>query len=198
MMRLGLFGGTFDPIHDAHLAVAREAADAFSLDEVWFIPNAIPPHKETGAQASWADRFAMVELACAADSRFRASRLEEANRKSYTIQTLQTVRSQLRAEDKIYFLIGADAFADIGIWYRKEEVFAMTEFIVVSRPGHVYGVPPGARVHRLESVRMAVSSSGIRRELEVGNFDVPVPPAVLDYIERNAIYRPAAAKAASS
>lgn len=192
MMRLGLFGGTFDPIHNAHLAVAREAAAAFSLDRVWFIPNAIPPHKATGAQASFADRFAMVELACAADARFHASRLEEANRKSYTIHTLEAVRSQLAAEDEIYFLIGADAFADIGIWYRKEDVFAMTDFIVVSRPGHVYGVPEGARAHRLESVQMDVSSSGIRQRLETGNYDVPVPPAVLGYIERHAIYRPAA------
>ena len=119
MMRLGLFGGTFDPIHDAHLAVAREAADAFSLDQVWFIPNSIPPHKATGAHASWADRFAMAELACAADPRFRASRLEEANRKSYTIHTLETVRARLAEDDRIYFLIGADAFADIDVWYRK-------------------------------------------------------------------------------
>lgn len=197
-MRLGLFGGTFDPIHNAHLAVAREAADALALDEVWFIPNAVPPHKETGTQASWADRFRMVELACAADPRFRASRLEEANRKSYTIHTLKTVRSQLADDDEIYFLIGADAFADIGIWYRKEDVFAMTEFIVMSRPGHVYDVPPGVRVHRLESVQMAISSSEIRQRLELGDSHVPVPPAVLAYIEQNAIYRPAIARTAEN
>ena len=198
MMRLGLFGGTFDPIHDAHLAVAREAADAFSLNQVWFIPNAIPPHKATGAHASWADRFAMAELACAADPRYRASRLEEANRKSYTIHTLETVRARLAEDDRIYFLIGADAFADIDIWYRKEDVFAMTEFIVVSRPGHVYGVPAGARVHRLESVQMDVSSSEIRRRLEAGELDLPVPAAVLGYIERNAIYRPGATRGAGA
>lgn len=192
-MRLGLFGGTFDPIHNAHLAVAREAAGALPLDEVWFIPNAIPPHKQTRTQTSWADRFAMVELACAADPRFRASRLEEASRKSYTIYTLEAVRRQLTAEDELFFLIGADAFADIGIWYRKEEVFAMTEFIVVSRPGHVYEVPAGARVHRLESVHLNVSSSEIRRRLEAGKTDVPVPVAVLDYIQRHAVYRPSTA-----
>ncbi len=197
-MRLGLFGGTFDPIHNAHLAVAREAADALSLDEVWFIPNAIPPHKETGTKASWADRFRMVELACAADPRFRASRLEEANRKSFTINTLETVRAQLAGDDEIYFLIGADAFADIGIWYRKEDVFAMVDFIVMSRPGHVYDVPRAARVHRLESVQMGISSSEVRQSLEAGSLQVPVPPAVLAYIEKNAIYRPAIARTAGA
>ncbi|MDZ7639862.1 MAG: nicotinate-nucleotide adenylyltransferase [Bryobacterales bacterium] len=191
-MRLGLFGGTFDPIHNAHLAVAREAADALKLQQVWFIPNAVPPHKEAGKQASWEDRFRMVELACEADPRFAASRLERENRKSYTFHTLETVRNERGAGDEIFFLIGADAFAEIGIWYRKEDVFTMVEFIVVSRPGHQYAVPPGARVHRLESLRMDVSSSEIRQRLEAGDSTVPVPPAVLRYIEQNAIYRPPA------
>jgi nicotinate-nucleotide adenylyltransferase len=188
-MRLGLFGGTFDPIHDAHLAVAREAADAFDLDEVWFIPNAIPPHKTAGRQASWQDRFRMVELACEADPRFRASRLEEAERKSYTIHTLEAVRALLQPEDRIFFLIGADAFAEIDIWFRKQEVFAMVEFVVVSRPGHVYQVPEGARIHRLESLQMNVSSTGIRQRLEAGDTEVPVPAAVLAYLRQHPIYR---------
>jgi nicotinate-nucleotide adenylyltransferase len=188
-MRLGLFGGTFDPIHDAHLAVAREAADAFELDEVWFIPNAIPPHKTAGRQASWQDRFRMVELACETDPRFRASRLEEAERKSYTIHTLEAVRALLQPEDRIFFLIGADAFAEIDIWFRKQEVFAMVEFVVVSRPGHVYQVPEGACIHRLESLQMSVSSTGIRQRLEAGDTEVPVPAAVLGYIREHRIYR---------
>jgi nicotinate-nucleotide adenylyltransferase len=187
-MRLGLFGGTFDPIHNAHLAVAREAADAFSLDEVWFIPNAIPPHKTPGRQASWQDRFRMVELACAADPRFHASRLEEAERKSYTVHTLEAVRALLKPGDQIFFLIGADAFAEIGIWFRKQDVFAMVEFVVVSRPGHLYTVPEGARVHRLESLQMDVSSTEIRQRLEAGDSNVPVPEPVLDYIRAHGIY----------
>lgn len=187
-MRLGLFGGTFDPIHNAHLAVAREAADAFSLDEVWFIPNAIPPHKTPGRQASWQDRFRMVELACAADPRFHASRLEEAERKSYTIHTLEAVRALLKPGDQIFFLIGADAFAEIDIWFRKQDVFAMVEFVVVSRPGHLYTVPEGARVHRLESLQMDVSSTEIRQRLEAGDSNVPVPAPVLDYIRAHGIY----------
>ena len=128
-MRIALFGGTFDPVHNAHLAVAKEACDAFALDEVWFIPNAIPPHKENGATAPWLHRFRMVEIACRADERFRASRLEESNQTSYTIHTLETVRAMLSPEDEIFFLIGADAFAEIGLWYRREDVFRTVEFI---------------------------------------------------------------------
>lgn len=189
-MRLGLFGGTFDPIHNAHLAVAREACDACELDQVWFVPNAVPPHKAPGQQATWDDRFRMVELACAADARFRASRIEEDPRKSYTIHTLNAVREQLKAGDSLYFLIGADAFAEIHLWYRRDEVFQLVDFIVVSRPGHEYQVPPGARVHRLESLQMNVSSSDVRRRLEAGDTDVPVPRSVLSYIEAHGVYTP--------
>jgi nicotinate-nucleotide adenylyltransferase len=191
-MRLGLFGGTFDPIHNAHLAVAREACDACALDQVWFVPNAVPPHKALGQQASWEDRFRMVELACDADARFCASRIEDDPRKSYTIHTLKAVRAQLTPADSLYFLIGADAFAEIRLWYRREEVFQLVEFIVVSRPGHEYEVPPGARVHRLESLQMNISSSDVRRRLEAGETDVPVPESVLAYIQERGVYSPKA------
>jgi nicotinate-nucleotide adenylyltransferase len=187
-MRLGLFGGTFDPIHNAHLSLAREAADSCALDQVWFIPNAVPPHKSHGPVATWQQRFRMVDLACQSDSRFHASRLEEANRRSYTVYTLQTVRKQLSIDDELFFLIGADAFAEIESWYRKEEVFQMVTFIVLSRPGHEYTVPAGAKVKGLETLHMDVSSSDIRRRLASGDRDVPVPGPVLDYLLAEDIY----------
>lgn len=187
-MRLGLFGGTFDPVHDAHLALAREACDACALSQVWFIPNAVPPHKTQGPVASWEQRFRMVELACAADPRFHASRLEETTRKSYTIHTLQSVRARLSEDDELFFLIGADAFAEIDSWYRKEEVLGLVNFVVLSRPGHEYSVPKGARVLRLESLSMDISSSTIRDRLSRGDTDVPVPPPVLEYILAQEIY----------
>ncbi|HEU0124414.1 MAG TPA: nicotinate (nicotinamide) nucleotide adenylyltransferase [Bryobacteraceae bacterium] len=187
-MRLALFGGTFDPIHNAHLAVARDAADHFLLDQVLLIPNSIPPHKMRQATASYADRLAMVELAAQADPRFRASRLEESAGKSYSIQTVERVRQQAGPADEIFFLIGADAFSEIETWYRWQELVRHVEFIVLSRPGYHYDIPAGARVHRLETLNLDVSSTSIRQQLAAGATPPELPPAVLAYIRRNALY----------
>lgn len=187
-MRLALFGGTFDPIHNAHLAVARDAADHFQLDQVWLIPNAIPPHKLRQATASYADRLAMTELAAQADPRFRASRLEEGTKKSYSIDTIERVRRQVAASDEIYFLIGADAFSEISTWYRWHDVVQQVEFIVLSRPGYAYDIPPGARVQRLETLSLDVSSTAIRNQVAAGLTPPELPPAVWAYIRRNGLY----------
>lgn len=187
-MRLGLFGGTFDPIHNAHLAVAREAADHFALDRVLLIPNAIPPHKQRHALADFRHRLAMVQCAAAVDSRFEASRLEESNEKSYSILTIERVRREVDENTRLFFLIGADAFGDIGTWYRVADVLRQVEFIVLSRPGFVYDVPLGARAHRLETLHMDVSSTDIRRRLAKGESPDELPPAVLAYIRENGLY----------
>jgi nicotinate-nucleotide adenylyltransferase len=184
-MRTAIFGGTFDPIHRAHLVVAREAADAFNLDRVLFIPAANPPHKETGA--SYEDRFHMVELACAGEPGFIPSRLEEGREKSYSILTIERVKAQPDAGE-IFFVIGSDAFAEIRSWYRWEEVVRETQFIVVSRPGHTYSIPEGAWVHRLETVALPVSSSETRQALGRGEFPEELPAAVAEYIRERGLY----------
>ena len=359
-MRTAIFGGTFDPIHSAHLVVAHEAAEAFALDRVLFIPAANPPHKEAGAP--YEDRFRMVELACAADPRFVPSRLEEGRpyrpsempgtqepsslhdagtappqpsdmsgtrepsslhaagtgppqpsdmsgtrepsslhaagtapprpsdmsgtrepsslhaagtapprpsetpgtrehsseaasvmpsslhaagtapprpskmagaqehsaeaasvmpaslhaagaapprpsetpgtqersaeagsvvpsslqEKSYSIHTIERLRAP---GESLFFIIGADAFAEIRSWRRWEDVVAGVEFIVVTRPGHVYDSPPGARVCRLETIALPVSSSEIRQELSKGGTPLDLPPAVAEYIHAHGLYR---------
>ena len=188
-MRLALYGGTFDPVHCAHLTVAAEAADKFSLDEVWFITAAQPPHKTAGSTTPYEHRQRMVELACASDPRFRSPRLEEAAVASYTIETLERVRAKLQPADELYFLIGADAFAEISTWFRSADVLASVELIVVSRPGYVYPVPQAARIHRLETVALPVSSSEIRKLLERGGGPAELPPAVADYIQKHGLYR---------
>ncbi len=185
-MRTAIFGGTFDPIHRAHLVVAREASETFSLDHVLFIPAAHPPLKETSA--SYEDRYRMVELACAGDSRFVASRLEEGPQKSYSIETIHRVKAQADVFEEIYFVIGVDAFAEIQTWHRWKEVVQAVEFIVVARPGHFYTFPPGARVHRLETVALPVSSSEIRQALARGEMPAELPPAVGDYIRAHRLY----------
>ncbi len=187
-MRLAIFGGTFDPIHSAHLKVAREAVSACGLDLVLFVPASYPPHKQGITSAGYEDRLRMVELACASEPCFEASRMDEGGGRSYSIRTIEGLRSE-HPGDELFFIIGADAFAEIRTWRRWEDVVRLVEFIVVSRPGHEYAPPSGARVHRLETVRMPVSSSEIRRKLAAGETVPELPPAVMGYIQARGLYR---------
>jgi len=185
-MRLALFGGTFDPIHSAHLTVAREAADQFHLDQVWFVPAAHPPHKSDQTGASYEDRCKMVELACHGDPRLVMSRLESRSGKSFSIDTMERVRA---SGENPYFIIGADAFAEITSWHRWQDLVRLTDFIVVTRPGHHYASPPGARVHRLDTLALPDSSSEIRRRLAAGNIPPELPPEVAQYIVERGLYQ---------
>ncbi len=182
-----LFGGTFDPIHNAHLQIARAAADRFGLSKILFVPAANPPHKPAGAAAPYEDRVRMAELACAVDTRFEVSRIEAGSPRSYSILTIQKLTES--GTGPLGFLIGADAFADIRSWYRWRDVVASVEFIVVTRPGAAWEAPSGAIVHELTGVELAVSSSEIRAQLMAGVSGVPVPAPVLDYIREHGLYR---------
>jgi nicotinate-nucleotide adenylyltransferase len=188
-LRVALFGGTFDPVHNAHLTVAREAAHAFALDRVLLIPAAFPPHKANDHLTGFEDRLRMVELACEGDTILEASRLEDHPGKSYSIETIERARRTIEPGGKLYFLIGADAFSEIETWHRWRDVIAAVDFIVVTRPGHEYRVPSGARVHRLETVTLSISSSEIRQRLVVGKLPAEVPAAVWMYIRERGLYR---------
>jgi nicotinate-nucleotide adenylyltransferase len=182
-----LFGGTFDPIHNAHLEIARAAADRFDLQKILFVPAANPPHKPAGASAPYEDRVRMVELACAADARFEVSRIEQGEERSYSIVTIEKL---LAAGVKpLSFLIGADAFRDIASWHRWRDVVAAVDFIVVTRPGASWDAPPEARVWELGGLDLPVSSSEVRRQVTEGAVDVLVPTAVLEYIHAHGLYR---------
>lgn len=187
MSGLALFGGTFDPVHNAHLRIAEAAADRCGLERLLFIPSGRPPHRAEGTFASYEDRFAMVQLACDCDPRFEPSRLEQGEEKSYSIHTIQKV--QASHAGPLYFLIGADAFAEIETWYLWKQVVALVTFIVVSRPGAQYRVPESARVVRLEELQLPISSSEIRRDLAFGRTDLPLPQAVSAYIATHGLYR---------
>jgi len=136
-MKIALFGGTFDPVHLGHLAVARAAAEKFGLGRVYFVPADLPPHKQKRKLTDFQHRFAMLALATADDPRFVPSLLDShTGHPNYSINTVRRLRSTLKKTDKLYFLIGIDAFKDISSWRQPVELLSEVEFIVVSRPGH--------------------------------------------------------------
>ena len=183
---LGIFGGTFDPIHNGHLALARAALELCSLEKILFVPAAHPPHRATGPRVSFEDRFRMVELACAGQARFQPSRIEEGDHISYSIVTIEKIQAH-HPGMPLYFIIGADAFAEIRTWKRWTEVIASVDFVVAGRPGAYYSVPDGARVHPLP-MDVPVSSSAIRQLIEAGAGHLPVPPTVEAYILAHRLY----------
>jgi len=158
------FGGTFDPVHNGHLAVAGEAMARFELARVLFVPAANPPHKLRGAAAAYEDRVRMLELACAGHPRFEVSRIEAGTVRSYSIDTIERLRTA--GVGPLAFLIGADAFADIRTWHRWGDVIAAVEFLVVTRPGAEYQTPEGARVRPL-----GVDRCGLRLRVETPQRD---------------------------
>jgi nicotinate-nucleotide adenylyltransferase len=187
-LRLAIFGGTFDPIHDGHLALAREAAARFHLDRVLFVPAFHPPHKAGVTHAPYADRVRMAELACHGEAYFEVSRIEENTARSYSIDTIDKLRALLAPGDQLYFLIGADAFAEICTWHRWRDVARGVRFLVVSRPGHFYEAPPGVEFDRIDDIELPISSSEIRRALASGQRPGGLDADVLNYAVSHGLY----------
>jgi nicotinate-nucleotide adenylyltransferase len=131
----------------------------------------------------------MVELACAGDARFEVSRLEEGTARSYSIDTIEKERARMAPGDELFFIIGADAFAELQTWHRWEDVAREVRFLVASRPGHRYATPRGVRMERLDGVDLAVSSSAIRQALAAGGHPAEIPERVLEYVVRKKLYR---------
>ena len=193
-MRLALFGGTFDPIHTGHIQAALASADACKLDRVLVVPSGTPPHKPDACRASYEHRLRMVELACAADPRLEASRLEEPGREDgphFTVNTVERVRSTIEFEGALRFIIGADAFAEIGIWRESERVIEAVEFLVVGRPGSepvASGLSPAPATRDIECSHPA-SSSLVRHRVKMGGTLTDlVPSRVAAYIWENGLY----------
>ena len=147
LMNLGLFGGTFDPIHRGHIALARSAMESYKLHKILFVPANIPPHKQRPGLLPFVHRFAMVALATAEEKSFVPSLLEapedlpvvpkkEKERPNYTIDTVRRLKKSFKAADKLFLLIGMDAFAEIANWHESEALFRECEFVVASRPGY--------------------------------------------------------------
>ncbi len=130
----------------------------------------------------------MVEIACAGQSLLAPSRLEQGPGKSYSIDTVERLRAQQTAPEPLFFIIGADAFADIQTWRRWQDLSQLVTFAVVGRPGADYAAPPGVRLRRVDGVDLPVSSSEIRAKLKQGDKLVDLPPGVLAYIQKHGLY----------
>ena len=196
-MNAAIFGGTFDPVHRGHLAVARAAARRFRLDRIYFVPADLPPHKQKRAITRFLDRYAMLTLALAGEERFVASAAEYAagaRRPNYTVQTVERFRRGLKKSDRLYLLVGADQFRDLGRWHRAEALLRQVEVIVATRPGSSLAegwakLPRGTRVLVLETEQW-VSATEIRRRAARGRpLGRLVPRAVAEYIRKTGLYR---------
>jgi nicotinate-nucleotide adenylyltransferase len=129
----------------------------------------------------------MTEIACELDARFEVSRLEEGSDRSYSINTIEKLRA-LQPEDELFFIIGADAFAELHTWHRWQDVAQSVRFIVVSRPGYSYDAPAGTKVDRLDKVDLITSSSDLRRQLNSTSTELDAPPGVIEYIRLHQLY----------
>lgn len=140
MKKIGLFGGTFNPIHLGHLTVARDVREGFDLDKIWLIPSAIPPHKKMKQVAEASDRLEMIRIAIADNPNLSVSDVElKRSGPSYTIDTVEYFKAIVPKETQLYFIVGMDAFLDIELWKSFRELFQVIPFIVMSRPGAVDG-----------------------------------------------------------
>ena len=194
--RVGLMGGTFDPIHNAHLFIAEDARIRFVLDTVLFIPNGSPPHKSGREVASAHHRLEMTKLAVASNPMFRTSEIEmRADAPSYAVDTLRGIRSQF-PDSEILYITGTDTVAELMTWKAPEEVIALAQFAAYSRPGcspeQLQNALPAnyfSRVHILESINLEISSTDIRQRLSAHKpVRYLIPDAVLEYIEHNDLY----------
>lgn len=195
--RIGVMGGTFDPIHHGHLAAASEAADRCGLDSVIFVPTGQSWQKQDTGVSAAEDRYLMTALATAADERFSVSRIDiERGGNTYTVDTLRDLRAQFpRAE--LFFITGADALSGIASWRDWEETLSLARFIGVMRPGYELtrgDLPPeyGDRITLVQAPGLDISSTQCRRRREQGRpIRYLVPEAVARYIEHKGLYAPA-------
>lgn len=230
-MNIGLFGGTFDPVHRGHIALAKAAMEQYKLHRIHFVPANIPPHKQRQPLSPFVHRFAMLVLATSDEKAFVPSlleapedgaapiRKERQERPNYTIDTVRRLKQKFKAADKLYLLIGMDAFAEIAKWHQAESLFRECEFVVAARPGYSLAdvanalpeslrprpevtkpfhkqrpggdlVLPGATVHVMGDLQQPASATAIREAAAAGKpLGRFVDAAVAEYIKKMGLYR---------
>ena len=229
-MNIGLFGGTFDPVHRGHLALAQVARDQYKLNRIYFVPANIPPHKQRQPLSPFIHRFAMLALATAQEKAFVPSLLEapaenthvrkdRQDKPNYTIDTMRRLKHSFKASDKLFFLIGMDAFCDIAKWHQAEALFGECEFVVANRPGYSLAdvanalpeslrprpevtrpfqkhaatgdlVLKGATIHLLGDLHQPASATAIRQAAAAGKpLGRFVDAPVAEYIKKMGLYK---------
>lgn len=213
--RVGILGGTFDPIHIGHLRAAEETVEALNLEALFFIPAADPPHKTGKGVQPYTHRRHMLELSMESHPCFRISDLEQKMPgKSYSVLTLRKLRDEVLPGAQLYFLVGLDSFLELDTWWRYQELFQLAHLVVLRRPGYdenrIAGFlmqkvsslyirdthharfhhPELCSVHYLHNTHLEISSTRIRRLFQEGrSIRYLVLPEVMRYIEANKLYR---------
>nr|WP_246620625.1 nicotinate-nucleotide adenylyltransferase [Streptomyces corallincola] len=190
--RLGVMGGTFDPVHHGHLVAASEVAARYQLDEVVFVPTGQPWQKSDRRVSPAEDRYLMTVIATAENPQFSVSRIDiDRGGHTYTVDTLRDLRA-LNPDTDLFFITGADALGQILTWRDSEELFSLAHFVGVTRPGHVLADPglPAGGVSLVEVPALAISSTGCRARVAKGDpIWYMVPDGVVRYIDKRELYR---------
>ena len=191
--RLGVMGGTFDPIHHGHLVAASEVADFLDLDEVIFVPTGQPWQKGDRRVSPAEDRYLMTVIATASNPRFSVSRVDiDRPGETYTIDTLRDLRAERGSEAEFYFITGADALAMMISWRDAEELFKLAHFVGCTRPGHQLTLTdlPADRLTLLEIPALAISSTECRQRVRGGHpIWYLVPDGIVQYTSKRGLYR---------
>lgn len=198
--KIGVLGGTFDPIHIGHLVTAEAVRIEYSLDKVLFVPAANPPHKQAAKVTPAIHRYIMTVMATYSNPHFSVSAIEmERPGPSYTIDTVRTLIAQLGEQTELYFITGADAVHDLPTWHDIEKLLDLCNFVAATRPGCIsmiddvikyFGTKGRQRIHRLATPELEISSTDIRERVKkYRSIKYIVPESVEQYILKEGLYR---------
>ncbi len=193
-MKIGILGGSFDPVHLGHLVVAQEAAEVLDLDVVYFVPCLVPPHKPERRLTEAGDRLRMLVDATSDNPRLAVSDIELCRPgPSYSVDTVKMFHSFMGGGIELYFLIGMDSLAEMGTWHKPDLLFKLARVVVAGRPGFPAGAASPefrGRAVPIEVTQVDISSSKVRRYVREGRtIRYLVPPEVAGYIRRKGLYR---------
>lgn len=199
-MKTGIIGGTFDPIHLGHLAMAESVREIFELNEVLFIPSARPPHKTEKRVSQEAHRLMMTYLAIKSNPYFQLSAVEIMREgPSYTLDTVNELNKKFGKGMELFFMIGTDQLAELPTWYKSKELVSKVHFIAVTRPGasfdmaaieEFFGESIMTHIHQITTPGLEISSTDIRERVKLGrSIKYLVPEVVEEYIKKERLYR---------